>query len=540
MRGDVVNGSWLSALRPVSLKSASDDKAIIGIMASEASSLMLKVVNLWNSLSDVEVMSLREEIINSLGVKMLVSNDDSFLMELALNEILNNFHCIAKAVSRLSKRCENPVYRRYEEFVDNPVRNCFQWSGWEYRWKKMDGKVKKMERFAAAMSQLSQELEVLAEREQTVRRMRANTEMRRHRLMEFKNKVKLQRQEIKALKDMSPWNRSYDYVVRLLARSLFTILERIVHVFGNYPQKPIEQLEDDSERVHSVPHLRTYSFAGPTHFDVHQSQNDPDESGIEQLGRRHRVNSGHVVMKKQQQALHLEIKQLGYIGSFKGCGSLGTNSPDVPSSRGTTEGGSMRTNDYQRKHVVGKTKIADNSFLSNRISIYSRLSINSGTRLPLPFTLGDAALALHYAKVIILIEKIASSPDMIHSETRDDLYNMLPTTIKTALRARLKRGCIRKASSGYNQVVVAQILGWLAPLAHNMMRWHSERNFEKEHATCKANILLVQTLYFADRVKAEAAIVELGVGLNYVCRINQQVGSRDSPEFIGTGSQERL
>ncbi|KAK4272784.1 hypothetical protein QN277_021291 [Acacia crassicarpa] len=536
MRGDMVNGSWLSALRPVSLKSASDDKAVIGILASEVSCLMFKVVNLWNSLSDVEVMSLREEIVNSLGVKMLVSNDDSFLMELALNEILNNFHRIAKAVSRLSKRCENPVYRRYEEFVDNPVRNCFQWSGWEYRWKKMDGKVKKMERFAAAMSQLSQELEVLAEREQTMRRMRANPEMRRLRLMELKNKVKLQRQEIKALKDMSPWNRSYDYIVRLLARSLFTILERIVHVFGNYPQMPIEQLEDDSERGHSVPHRRTYSFAGPTHFYAHQSQNDSDESGIEQLGRRHGLNSGHVVMKKQQQALHLEIKQLGFIGSFKGCGLLVTDSPDVPSSRGSTEGGSMRANDHQRKHVVGKAKIADNSFLFNRISIYSKLSINSGARLPLPFTLGDAALALHYAKVIILIEKIASSPDMIHSETRDDLYNMLPTTIKTALRAKLKRGSMRKASSGYDQVVVAQILGWLAPLAHNMMRWHSERNFEKEHATCKANILLVQTLYFADRVKAEAAIVELLVGLNYVCRINQQAGSRDSPEFIGTGS----
>ncbi|XP_028790000.1 uncharacterized protein LOC114745989 [Neltuma alba] len=333
---------------------------------------------------------------------------------------------------------------------------------------------------------------------------------------------------------MSPWNRSYDYIVRLLARSLFTILERIVHVFGNYPQQPLEQQEDDSERVHAVTLRRTCSFSPPMHFYVH-----PDELDTEQLGWR--LSSGHVADngkgKKKQEALHLEIRQLGYIGPFKGCVSVGTDSPAVPSGRGPTKGGSMRTSDYQTKHVVGKAKTADNSCLFNRISIYSKLSISSGSR-PLPFTLGDAALALHYAKVIISIEKIAASPDMLDPETRDDLYNMLPTTIKTALRDKLKRGGKRKASSGGGwRVVVKHILGWLAPLAHNMVRWHSQRNFEKEHATCKPNILLVQTLYFANRAKAEAAIVELLVGLDHVCRTYQQAGLRDSPEFIGTGSR---
>jgi hypothetical protein len=38
----------------------------------------------------------------------------------------------------------------------------------------------------------------------------------------------------------------------------------------------------------------------------------------------------------------------------------------------------------------------------------------------------------------------------------------------------------------------------------------------------KANVLLVQTLYFANQAKAEAAIVELLVGLHYVCRIDKK------------------
>lgn len=40
-----------------------------------------------------------------------------------------------------------------------------------------------------------------------------------------------QRQEVKTLREMSPWVRTYDYIVRLLLRSLITVVKRIKHVF---------------------------------------------------------------------------------------------------------------------------------------------------------------------------------------------------------------------------------------------------------------------------------------------------------------------
>ncbi|KAL2345166.1 hypothetical protein Fmac_006451 [Flemingia macrophylla] len=553
MGGEKVNGSWFSALWPVSRKSASDNKAVVGILALEVAGLMLKVVNLWQSLSDGQLLSLREGIVNSVGVKMLVSDNDDHLMELALNEILDNFQSLARAVARLGKKCVDPVYHRFDYFVHTPAQNHFQWSGWEYRWKKMERKVKKMEKFVAAMTQFSQELEVLAEVEQTFRRMQANPELHRVKLLEFQKKVILQRQEVRNLRDMSPWNRSYDYVVRLLVRSLFTILERIILVFANNQHLTVQQ-QNDSPHMNNL--LRSHSFS-VMHSSVHPSENDFYGFNSGPVGGRPvSTNSGCLVdkgkrKKKQQHALHepalsrkgplSESKQLGHIVTFKGCMSAANNSPVIQSCM-QTNGGSMRLTDCHLKSI-DKMETVDKFSLSNRIRIYSRLSIKNKLK-PALLTLGDAALALHYANMIVLIEKMVSSPHLVDLAARDDLYNMLPTTIKSALRAKLKLLAKSKSSLVHHDAnlaaewspVLAQILDWLAPLAHNMISWHSERNFEKEHSILKANVLLVQTLYFANQAKTEAAIIDLLVGLHYVCSIGTKVGTRGALDSSSTRS----
>lgn len=67
-----------------------------------------------------------------------------------------------------------------------------------------------------------------------------------------------------------------------------------------------------------------------------------------------------------------------------------------------------------------------------------------------------------------------------------------------------------------------EILQWLAPLAYNTIRWHSEHNVEQHEIVKKTNVLLLQTLYFGNLEKTEAAICELLLGLNYICRYEHQ------------------
>lgn len=546
------NGSWFNSLWPVSRKNVLDNKTVVGILALEVVNLMSKITNLWQALSDWEVLSLREGIVNSVGVKMLVSEDDDYLMELALNDILDNFRSLARSVVRFGKRCGDPAYHRFEQFVCNPVQNYIQWSGWEYKWKKMERKVKKMEKFVASMTQFCQELEVLAEVEQTFRRMQANPELHRVKLLEFKKKVVCQRQEVRNLRDMSPWNRSYDYVVQLLVKSLFTVLERIIIVFGNNHLPSLQQ-EIDSQNMNANNLLRSQSFSVFMHSSIYPSENDLYGFNSGSVHKRPNFLFDKSKRKKEhKKALHppekcgkhkrSDSKQLGNIGPFKHCMSVSNNSPVIQSYVQTNGyGGSMRLNDCHMKHV-DKMKTGDNSSISNRIRIYSKLCVNNRSK-PASFTLGDAALALHYANTIVLIEKMASSPHLIDLKARDELYNMLPTTIRTVLRAKLKCDTKSKSSSVHDadvaakwSPVLAHTLECLAPLAHNTISWHSERNYEKECTTVNANILRVQTLFYANQVKTEAAMVDLLVGLNYVCRIEAKLGMRDRMEFAITRS----
>ena len=539
MKGETVNVTWLGGIWPVSRKSGSDENNEIGIMAFEVAGLMSKVVNLWHSLSDNELMNLREWIVSSVGVKMLVSDDEYFLMELTRNEILNNFQSLSQSVARLSKRCKDPLYHSYESFVHNPFENYVQWSGWEYRLKKMEKKVKKMERFVCSLSLLSQELEVLAECEQTLRRMKLTRDVvNKAKLLEFQKKVMCQRQQVQNVRDLSPWSRSYDYIVRLLARSLFTILERIILVFGN-SHLPIENLKNDSSGTMNDTNNRlARNHSSPALHVMHSSVHPSSEMNLNEfcsapIGRK---NKSKKKKKDQQVILHTqdsscekllpsEGKQLKYIGSFKGCISV-QNDSHVVQSCIPTNGSSMRKNiDVNTKSLVNKPS------LFHRSRVYFKLSLKEKLK-PVPSTLGDAALAIHYANIIVLIEKIVSSrrTNTIDVRTRDDLYNKLPTSIRTALRGKLKWYAKSKLETEWN-VVLRQILEWLAPLAHNMVKWYSERNFEKEFTSLKANVLLVQTLYFANQAKTEAAMVELLVGLHYVCRIDVETRLRNTRKF---------
>lgn len=144
-----------------------------------------------------------------------------------------------------------------------------------------------------------------------------------------------------------------------------------------------------------------------------------------------------------------------------------------------------------------------------------------------PSTLGGSALALHYANVIMVIEKLLRYPHLVGEEAKDDLYEMLPTSLRLSLKAKLrlyvKNLAIYDAPLAHDwKEKLDGILRWLAPLAHNMIRWQSERNFEQHQIVSRTNVLLLQTLYFADREKTEESICELLVGLNYICRYEQQ------------------
>lgn len=537
--------SWYNNLWRASRKSTREPKGpVIGILAFEVVSLMSRVVRLWQCLGDKQFDRLRDEIVNSIGVKRLVSEDDGFLMDLVFAELMENLGFVASSVARLGKRCTDPVYYRLENVFSAPDNNA-EWFGWEYKWKKMERKVRKMERFIDVTGQLYQELDVLAELEQSFRRMQGNADIEQVKLLEFQQKVMWQRREVRNLSEASPWNRTYDYIISLLARSIFTILEKIKHVFG-INQIPFADAREDTDHMEASLFSRSLSIQSFLPFDDSSSRffsgslkrsvstlsitAVKGRTGRERKATHLQSSTSHV--KNPQ----LKTKHFAAIGPFKGCMVSAGNSPILKSC--TPSAGHLKSSSA---HIRSVSKIKNTSVepLSCRCRIDCKLSLFTpkyGLFTAPQSTLGNSALALHYANIIILIEKLVSSPHSMSLDTIDDLYNMLPTTLRAALRAKLKPWLKTLGSFVYDSTlasdwssIVVRTLEWLAPLAHNMIRWQSERNFEKQHIGSRTNILLVQTIYFADQAKTEDAIMELLMGLNYVWRFKGKQTSKAVP-----------
>ncbi|XVF75696.1 hypothetical protein PTKIN_Ptkin13bG0207500 [Pterospermum kingtungense] len=570
----MVAESWFRSLWKIPRRhEGAYEKVAIGVLAFEVASLMSKLVHLWQCLSDKQVIRLREEITSSVGIKKLVSEDEDYIGRLICAEMIDNITQVAKSVARLAKKCSDPVLKSFELVFSELVQSGNDPYGWIFSSKKMDKKVKKMERFISVNATLYQEMELLSDLEQTLRRMK-NNDTEPENLLEFQKKVIWKQHEVKSLREISLWNRTYDYTIRLLAKSVFTIFGRIEHVFG------IEQNVDsgDSRVMNSDFIYRSQSVSAFMQSSVHPTENTS----------LNKFSSGPLGMFSTKSGPILKSNNTNYFhsgplgGSTTISGSISGKNGNFnfhsgPLGRSTARSGPLSGMDKIRKkiwqtnnHPVaanGKKTHLKNSRLTQvgpfrgihsgilkgtkdgnhdlpgGNAVQSSSSVfGSRCRLldPPPETLGASALALHYANVIIVIEKLAASPHLIGHDARDDLYNMLPASVRAALRARLKPYTKSLDPSTYDTELAGEwtealssILEWLAPLAHNMIRWQSERSFEQQNFLSRANVLLVQTLYLANREKTEAAITEILVGLNYVWRLGRELNAKALQECAG-------
>ncbi|OVA07711.1 Protein of unknown function DUF668 [Macleaya cordata] len=418
----------------------------VGVLAFEIAGLMSKILQLWQSLSDKNIIRLRHESISLEGVRKIVSNDDAFLLGLACAEVVENLRLIAKSVSRLGKRCDDLGLRNFdnlfEEFADTGRDPHF----WVLSSKEMETKQKKMDRYVTLTASLNREMDELTEIEHAFRKILQcsdhETLIKEKKISDLQHRLFWLKQEVKHLKESSLWSKSFDNVTNLLARSVFTSLARIKLVFGI--SQGFSSINNDS-----LPRCSSVSAT------VYPSENSTTTT--------------------------------------------------------TTFAGKDEDHDEKQDLKLG--------FFES----------NSKLLKPPASTLGGVALALHYANLIIVIEKMIRSPHLVGNDARDDLYGMLPTSIRVSLRARLKG----VGFSASDPVLAAEwrdalgrILSWLSPLAHNMIKWQSERSFEQQNWIHKNNVLLLQTLYFANQAKTEAAITELLVGLNYIWRFDREMSAK--------------
>lgn len=571
------------------------EKVKIGILAFEVANVMSKSMQLWQSLSDQEILRLRTEIIKGEGVLNLVSDNEAVLLSLACMEKLQDLTAVAGAVARLGQKCQEPALQAFEHIYNDLLRQDINLRALELPHKEMEAKMKKMERYIASTATLYHELEALADIEQAVARLQEEDEVPDgESLSALEQKAMWQRQEIKYMRDLSLWNHTYDKIVKLLAQTVCTVHGRIISVFGSpmlglshvfaaqengESTRPAWQNRSSSQATSSSPrlsypqslgslgnhssslnNLSSFSLEAVSRSLSPLGSTTPEDRGLgihELAAQSARAvceyrpasspplsSSGFLVPRRNSisslptKPHSSPIRHSGPIPmSGPMSGPLMVEPPKVFTERSLHAILQAETTEeftsallYVTRHSIKPGHSESALIKQDRQNIRELCDPKSRHRMAPWSTLGGAALALHYANVIIILEKMIRYPHLIAQDARDDLYRMLPKSVRVALRSRL-RASMRACEFGkYDSMIAAdwkdaleRILSWLAPLAHNMIRWQSEHNFEQQQVVSRTNCLLLQTLYFADLAKTEAAITELLVGLNYICGLEQEL-----------------
>lgn len=551
------------------------EKQVIGILSFEVANVMSKIIHLHKSLSDSEIFKFKNEILKSEGIKNLVSDDETKLLELALLEKLDDLNRVASVVSRLGKKCTIHALQGFEHVYGDIVSGVIDVKELGFLVKDMEGRVRKMERYVNATAGLYNELGVLNELEIATKKFQQNQHEESRKA--FEQKLVWQKQDVRHLKNVSLWNQTCDKVVELLARTVCTIYARISMVFGDAmirkdtlnntisgPQSgfggslrhikqdhgaKLDQVNGECNNPMGPDSIkRTYSKKIGNHYSGPMERKMVEKNGVN-------YNSPKVGMLRSEGGLFGPEDfnfacGMGPGRLFMECLSLSSSASKVDDDDDDDDD----TVNYDRvsqissccsmasglkreqpalsgyfSHSIGGVPYSGDprqlqgSFANGpKFSPKSRLMVYAP-----PCTVGGSALALHYANVIIVIEKLLRYPHLVGEEARDDLYQMLPTSLRKSLKSKLKAYvkdlAIYDAPLAHDwKEKLDEILKWLAPLAHNMIRWQSERNFEQQQIVTKTNVLLLQTLHFADQEKTEAAICELLVGLNYICRYEHQ------------------
>lgn len=431
----------------------------MGILSFETAKIMSRLLCLYKSLSDAEISKLKTEM-KSRGVSYLNSKDEGFLLSLACAERLEDLDKAAAAVARLGHKCTDFGLNRFDLVYTDLKLGIIDFGKLEYGSKDIEKRVDRMEKLINATSGLYAALESLAELEISERKMKqwtdrkASGKLQKVNLDLFNQRLEQQRKQVRQLRENSLWNQTFDKSVDHMARIVCIIYARICLIFGPY-----------------IPVLPSLSL------------------------RNMRSSQQKEILKVQPENCLIEPIREQVI----------SRSGPIPKTSNPT-----LVRFYSRKSIFFLCE--DEGFGSEKLAKNNRVFHAAG-----PSTVGGSGLALRYANVITLIEKYSNPSESVDLNSRESLYQMLPGNLKKTVRSKLSKNLKwmdedESLAQGWRDAL-NQIMEWLAPMAHNTIKWQLERNLEKTKFDIKPSVLLLQTLHYADKEKTEAAIADVLVAL---------------------------
>lgn len=464
--------SWLADLRSRLGAGAREDG--LGILAFEAAATMSRLVSLHRTLSDAEVRRLRADVLRAEGVARLTSPDQALLLRLACGELLADLDRAADAAARLGARCgaDAPLLLDFDRVYAEAKRGGLAQLDATVAFSRGAAKrFRKMERHVAVAARLYAEMDALSELEASERRM-------------------------------EHWKQH---------------------------SGPIPAQAPPGKRPAAEPGERLMRELGAQRHKVRRLKE----------GSLWNVAAGKAARLMAKSVLAVLLRISIAFGEFV---------PGLPPWTAGRAWALGKSGPLHRSSATPGAALRHSAPIFGQKAAAASASPALESIKPPASTVGGSSMELRYANVILSAETLLAAlrppaggseearEGAIDLSKRDALYKMLPVSIREAANAKMRetwRGQpADEVSAAASRDVVESLLRWLSPMAHDTVRWSDERSMERgQRFSMRPRLLMVQTLHFADRQKADAAIVDVLVGLSCVCWYDDERRRLDSVDW---------
>ncbi|XP_020550957.1 uncharacterized protein LOC105166052 isoform X2 [Sesamum indicum] len=212
----------------------------ISILAFEVANTIAKGANLLQSLSEENVQFLKKEILNSEGVRQLVSTDMDELLRIAAADKRDEFDVFSREVIRFGNLCKDPQWHNLDRFFSkldsDPEVN-------KQPREEAEMTMQELTTLAQHTSELYHELHALDRFEQDYQRKLEEVDSlhlprKGESLAMLQSELKHQRKLVRSLKKKSLWSKSLEQIVEKLVDIVTFIHQEISDVFGSNGLQP--------------------------------------------------------------------------------------------------------------------------------------------------------------------------------------------------------------------------------------------------------------------------------------------------------------
>ncbi|KAK9165174.1 hypothetical protein Scep_000365 [Stephania cephalantha] len=207
--------------------------------------------NLLQSLSENNILLLKEEILHSEGVQRLVSTDMEELLRIAAADKRDEFNVFTKEVIRFGDKCKDPQWHnldRYFKKLDSDV------TVHKLVREEAELTVQELATLAQHTAELYHELHALDRFEQDYQRKLEEVESlhlprRGEGLVILHSELKNQRKLVRSLQKKSLWSKSLEEVMEKFVDVVAFIHQEMLEAFGNSGTTIIKESNRNVQRL---------------------------------------------------------------------------------------------------------------------------------------------------------------------------------------------------------------------------------------------------------------------------------------------------